>query len=428
MTDGPNRIRIVGVGPDGLAGLAGRNRAALESAQVVYGSEAALSLLPELGGERVAIGTDLPATVERLRAGLGRVTQAIAAVGDPLFYGTAKYLCDKLGAAHFEVLPHVSSMQLAFARLKLSWEEAYLGDLGSKPLEEVVARVRTAQTVGLFTTDEFTPARLARELLARGIDYFDAAVCENLGGRDERLTRGQLGELRHERFEPLNVVVLTRRPGRADALTPVRPLARFGNPDELFAQSRPKSALVTQAEVRALALAKLDLQVGDVAWDVGAGTGSVALEMAQLVGVRPTPPAGQSGPGVVYAIEHDPADFPLIVANAERFGVANVRPVFGSAPAVFAGLPSPDAIFVGGNGGEVARLLELSYAALKPGGRLAVHVGTLEMIGATHAVLKRLSPAVEALLVSFARGVEQLESLRFEAVNPTVLFWVRKPA
>src|SRR5438876_7977310 len=96
----------------------------------------------------------------------------IVAGGDPLFYGVARYLCDRLNKDRFEVLPHVSSMQLAFARLKESWEEAYLTNLANRPLEEVIDRIRTAETVGLFTTDEASPAVVARELLARGIDYF----------------------------------------------------------------------------------------------------------------------------------------------------------------------------------------------------------------------------------------------------------------
>jgi precorrin-6Y C5,15-methyltransferase (decarboxylating) len=185
---------------------------------------------------------------------------------------------------------------------------------------------------------------------------------------------------------------------------------RFGNPDDVFAQSRPKTGLITQAEVRAIALAQLDLQPGCVMWDVGAGSGSVALEAAQLV-----------DPGRVYAIEQDSADYHLIVANAETFGIRNVQAVFGTAPAVFQGLPDPDAIFIGGNGGEVSRLLEASYAALRPGGRLVANVGTLEMLNLTYETLKRLAPGVSVLLMNLSRSVEQLEALRFEAVNPTFL-------
>ena len=410
------KIPIVGVGPDGLAGLTARSRELLTAAEVVFGSDAALRLLPELKAERVRIGADLPEVVEKLRADLGRKQMAIAATGDPLFYGTARYLCEKVGPESFEVIPHVSSMQLAFARTKETWEEAYLTDLSARKLDDVLDKIRTAETVGLFTSDAYPPNRVARELLARGIDYFRAYVCENLGGKDERITQGELAELQDLRFDPLNIMILKRKPDRPDRPQTGARLRRFGNPDDVFAQTRPKTGLITQAEVRAVALAQMDLHPGDVAWDVGAGSGSVAIEMASLV-----------APGTVYAIEQDAADFHLIVANAETFGAVNVKPVSGTAPAVFADLPAPDAVFVGGNGGEVARLLEASFTALRPGGRLVANVGTLEMISATYAVLKRLASPVDVLLMNLARGVEQLESLRFEAVNPTVLLRVRKP-
>jgi precorrin-6Y C5,15-methyltransferase (decarboxylating) len=300
--------------------------------------------------------------------------------------------------------------------VKETWEEAYLTDLSAKALGDVIDKVRGAETVGLFTSDAYPPGRVARELLARGIDYFSAVVCENLGGKDERITRGELADLQGMTFDPLNILILRRKPGRPDAVRTGARLRRFGNPDDVFAQTRPKSGLITQAEVRAVALAQMDLHPGDVTWDVGAGSGSVAIEMAQLV-----------APGLVYAIEQDAADFHLIGANLERFGVKNVKPVSGTAPAVFDGLPAPDAIFVGGNGGEVSRLLEASFAVLRPGGRLVSNVGTLEMLSATYAVLKRLAGTVDVLLMNLSRGVEQMESLRFEAVNPTFLLRVRKP-
>lgn len=410
------KIPIIGIGPDGLSGLTARSRESLSSAEIVFGSETTLRLLPELTAERVPIGADLPGVIERIRAGLGSKRMAVAAGGDPLFYGTARYLCDKIGPEHFEVAPHVSTMQLAFARIMQSWEDAYLTDLSTRPLEVVLDKVRTVETVGLFTSKEYPPGRVARELLARGVHYFRAYVCENLGGKDERITQGELGDIVDLTFDPLNILILKRKPDVPDRPKTGARLRRFGNPDDVFAQSRPKTGLITQAEVRSVALAQLDLHPGDVAWDVGAGSGSVALEMANLI-----------APSVAYAIEQDSADYHLIVANAETFGVTNVKPVFGSAPEVFVGLPAPDAVFIGGNGGEVVRLLEASFAVLRPGGRLVVNVGTLEMISATYEVLKRLAPPVDVLLMNLARGVEQLESLRFDAVNPSVLLKVRKP-
>lgn len=410
------KIHILGVGNDGAAGLTQRSRTLLNEAEVVLGSDSVLRLLPELTAERFRIGSDLHEAVEFLRANLGRRLVVIVS-GDPLFYGIARYLCDRLGEDRFEVVPHVSTMQLAFARIKETWEEAYLTDLSARPLESALDQIRIAQTVGLFTNDEYTPPRVARELLARGIDYFKVFVCENLGAPDERITPGDLSDVESMSFSPLNVMILRRKPGVPDRPSGTRKLGRFGNPDDIFAQSQPKTGLITQAEVRAIALSKLDLYPGRVMWDVGAGSGSVALEAAQLV-----------EPGMVYAIEQDAADYHLIVANAENFGIKNVKAVHGTAPAVFHDLPRPDAIFIGGNGGEVARLLESAYVALRSGGHLAVNVATLDMLSASYQILKRLGGSVEVLLLNISRSVEQLEALRFEAVNPTFLLRITKPA
>src|SRR4029077_5365671 len=136
-----------------------------------------------------------------------------------------------------------------------SWEEAYLTNLQTHPLDSVLDRIRIAEVAGLFTTQEEGPAEVARQLLARGLDYFRAYVCENLGGPDERVTQGELADLQDMEFSPLNVLILKRKPGRpAQQRRAAGGLRRFGNPDDVFAQSRPQSGLITQAEVRAIGL------------------------------------------------------------------------------------------------------------------------------------------------------------------------------
>lgn len=415
MSAPETKIHIIGVGSDGAAGLTARARDILTSADLVLGSEQSLSRVPEVKADRYRIGADLQEVTRALEINLGRKRMVVLASGDPLFYGVARYLCDRIGKDNFEVLPHVSSMQLAFARVKESWEEAYLTNLATHPLATVLDRIRTAETVGLFTSEEADPRKIARELLARGIDYFRAYVCENLGAPDERVTQGELADIRDMEFSPLNVMILKRKPGRPDQQRPAAGFRRFGNPDDVFAQSRPKSGLLTQSEVRAIGLAELDIQPGFVIWDIGAGSGSVAIEAALL-----------AQPGMVYAIEQDVADYHLIVANAQTFGVKNLTAVHGSAPAVFEGLPAPDGIFVGGTGHEVARLLEAAFKALRPGGRMAVNVATLESLNATYSALKALTGQVSVLLINIARGTEQLETLRFEAMNPTFLLSTSK--
>jgi precorrin-6Y C5,15-methyltransferase (decarboxylating) len=189
----------------------------------------------------------------------------------------------------------------------------------------------------------------------------------------------------------------------------------FGNPDEAFQQSKPKRGLLTPAEVRSIALARLDIGPTSTVWDVGAGSGSVAIEAAQIA----------SG-GQVFAIEMDPEDYALIASNAERFGVRNLTPVLGKAPEAWAGLPAPDAVFVGGTGRQVRHIVELAVDQLRPGGRLVANVGSVENIAAVREVLLAKAGDADVLMINIARGNDQLERLHFEAMHPTFLVSARK--
>ena len=404
------RIHIIGIGDDGLEGLTSAGRGPVDKAQLLVGAESLLAKIPGSSAERVVVGSNLDDVAARLaKADDKRVV--VLASGDPLFYGIARYLCDKLGKDRFEVIPHVSTMQMAFARLKESWEEAFLTNLANHSLEQVVDKIRIAAKVGLFTSEQYPPAAVAKALLDRKIDYFSAYVCENLGSPDERVTQGELSEIAQNEFSPLNVMVLIRKPNTPDRPTDAVGRRLFGNPDDAFKQSKPQSGLLTPAEVRSLALAQMDIGPTSIVWDIGAGSGSVSIEAAQIA----------SG-GTVYAIEMDPVDFPLISHNAERFAVSNVVPVFGRAPEAWANLPDPDAIFVGGSGREIGVLVEQAFGRLKPGGRLIAEVLSIESLSSVNEVLQRSTDSVQVWMVNLARGTFQLERVRFEAMSPRFLF------
>jgi len=289
-------------------------------------------------------------------------------------------------------------MQLAFARVKESWEEAFLANLAGQSIERVIDRIRTSETAGLFTSEQWPPAAVARALLEHGIDTFQAYVCENLGSPDERVTQG------------IRKAKAPETPGQVGTRL-------FGNPDECFLQSRPKRGLLTPAEVRSLALAELGLRATSVVWDVGAGSGSVGLEAARL-----------AREGQVYAIEMDPDDHALILENARRFGVVNLEAVLGRAPEAWEALPDPDAIYVGGSGRDVAMLIESAWQRLTGGGRLVTACNSIENLAAVHALLRARSADAGYWMVNIARGYEQLDRIRFEAINPVFLIAATKPA
>jgi precorrin-6Y C5,15-methyltransferase (decarboxylating) len=411
------KLVIVGIGDDGLAGLTESARRVVVEADLLLGAPATLRLLEGVPGRRVPLDPDMPTALRQVREAQAQHRPVLISSGDPLFYGVARYLCDRLGKDQFEVVPHVSSMQLAFARVKESWEDAFLTSLAGRPLEGIVDRIRTAEKVGLFSSDELPPARLARALLDRGIDYFRAYVCEHLGSPDERVTQAELADLTTMEFDPLHVLILVRLPDRPDRAGHARGHRLFGNADDAFSQSLPKRGLITTAEVRAIALAQLDVRPTSVVWDIGAGSGSVAIEAAQL-----------AQQGMVYAIEPEPADIALIQANAEVFGVPNVRNVAGRAPEVLATLPDPDAIFVGGTGRQVVPVLSAAYERLARGGRMVVNVATIDGLATAHATLKSLAGEVQVWNVLIARGIEQMDRVRFEAVNPSYLLAVTRTA
>ena len=426
-----DKIYIVGIGDDGLEGVPAAARELLDTAELLIGDAHTLSLLPSGKAERLIVGTRLEKAVDCIRGaagaaddknadasmakGNGAKRTVVVVYGDPMFYGLARYLCDRLGKDRFEVIPHVSSMQLAFARVKESWEDAYLTNLANHPLEAIVERIRVAETVGLFTTDTCTPSALAQALLQRNIDYFSAYVCENLGSPDERVTSGTLPEIAGQSFSSLNVMILVRPSHTPDRAREAIGLRRFGNPDETFLQSKPKRGLLTPSEVRTVALAEMCLLPESIVWDVGAGSGSVSVEAAQL-----------ADRGKVYAIEMDAEDHQLIQHNSERFEVANVIAVLGKAPDAWKELPEPDTVFVGGSGREISRLVDLVYERLKPGGRLVANVGSIENLSEVHKVMSQRTSNVQVWMFNVARGTYQLERVRFDALNPTFLLGVTK--
>lgn len=409
MTATQPTVSIIGIGNDGLEAVPESTRRLILEADLLAGSERTLALVPRATGKRLPIGADLNEVVDQIHAA-GDAKIAVLVTGDPLFFGLARFLCDRIGQDRCEIVPHVSSMQLAFARVKESWDEAYLTDLTNHPIESVVERIRIADKVGLFTTEGCGPADVARALLDHRIDYFTVYVCENLGARDERVTRGSVAEIAKQSFEPLNVMVLVRDTEVPDRPREPRVRSLFGNPDEVFVQSTPKHGLLTPAEVRAVALAQMALDSRSVVWDVGAGCGSISVEAAQL-----------APGGTVFAIEQDAEDEALIHQNAERFGVSNVVPVLGRAPEVWAELPDPDAVFVEGSGREVVRIAELAFARLRDNGRLVANVVSIQALDGVRHALAQQTSQVNVWMINVARGTDQLERLRFDALNPTFL-------
>lgn len=181
-----------------------------------------------------------------------------------------------------------------------------------------------------------------------------------------------------------------------------------GIPDHLFVQRKPEKGLITKAEVRILSLARLALDDSDIIWDIGAGSGAVAVEAALLA------PHGR-----VVAVEKNAADVAIIRQNVEKFGVNNVTVIEGRAPEVLHDIvDAPDSVFIGGSGGEIAEVIRVSLARLSDGGRLVINVITIDNLATATQACKDSGYPFEVTLLQVARSKPILDLIRFDALNP----------
>jgi precorrin-6Y C5,15-methyltransferase (decarboxylating) len=404
-------VTLVGIGDDGCVSLSSRAANAVAKAHVLVGGERQLAFFPQFHGETIVLKSGLGAALERVAALAEEHTVCILASGDPLFFGVGALVLKKLGREHVEILPQPSSVQWAFARAGLPWDDAAFVSVHGRSREGFVTRLRTLSKVAVLTDDESSPPRLATQLLEHGDDAWTAWVCEDLAGPDERVRAFALRELAAcTDVRPLNVLLLVRAEGwRAPTVIPFRE-------EEAFAKRIPKKGLITKREVRVLSLAAMQLRPDSVVWDVGAGSGSVAIEAAML-----------ASRGRVYAIEIDPEGVEICKDNVRTLGVDNVRVIAGRAPEALADLETPDAVFVGGSKGSMDGIIEAALDRLRPGGRLVVNAITLDNVTEAYRCLRGRGLVPEVMLLNIARGEPLAHYLRYEALNPIHVFAVTKP-
>jgi precorrin-6B C5,15-methyltransferase / cobalt-precorrin-6B C5,C15-methyltransferase len=406
---GTDTVTVIGVGVGGREDLSAARAREVLAADLLCASARHQEQFPEFAGERLVIASNVKEVAAACEAGIGRRRVVVLGTGDPNFFGIGRYLAGRLGPERLRILPAPSTMQEAFARLGLPWHEARFGSCHGRPIDGIVDLVRRSPVVGLFTDPENTPARVARALLDAGLVGVTAHVCCRLGEKDESRFTGDLETLARTDLPDPNVVVLTQA-----APEPRR--MRLGLPEEDFVHRKPKVGLITKREVRAVAIAKLALAEDAVVWDIGAGSGSVAVECALLC------PRGR-----VFAVEKNDEDIENVRANIQRFGTRNVTAVHATAPDGLEALPDPDAVFVGGSGKRMDALLEVCLRRLRPGGRLVVSLATLDNLAAAHGYFNARGIQVEVTQLQVARGVPILDMTRLEALNPVTLMVAGPP-
>ena len=400
-----DRVLIVGVAAEGISSLSPPICQRINQAEFLFGGKRLLEMFPAFAGEKMTIGNNLTEVAGLIKLNLGQKRIVVLASGDPGFYGITRYLSETLGKGSLEIIPNVSSMQLAFARIGESWGDAALTSVHSRPIEEIVDIVRSNRKVGILTDDRNTPAEIARVLSDYGVGGYRSYVCQDLGTENEKITESDLGSLKNQTgFSSLNIVILIKNADREERDISTRQL--LGLADDRFKQPT-QGHLITKLEVRAVSLAKLALTEKSTVWDIGAGSGAVAIEAAFL-----------ARKGNVFAIEKNAEAVDAINENVRRFGCDNISVIQAMAPDKLDSLPAPDAVFVGGNGGEMDEILLFCCRRLKPGGRLVVNAATLETLQDALDGLKVNGFASEVTFITAGRSKAILNLTRLEALNP----------
>ncbi len=470
--------QIIGLLDDGPAGLTAAALAHLQAADLVIGGTRLLNLcaahLAPQAERRDLTGYlgSVPAWIRAALAAGRRVV--VLATGDPLFHGIAGYLRARLPDLPLEILPNLSTLQVACARLGLAWQDLSVISVhgrdcgewweGAGPEHGLYPIMRALQypeaapakgsgpgvslqpplpnpppqggrepdpavggaevlpsdqvpnpdrvglpgpspvtaTLAILTSPANSPDRIARMLVQEGLGAdFRMTVAARLRQPDEQVIADcALVQAAAMTFAEPNLVILTRQ------APPPAPVL-FGLADEQFHQRQPDRGLITKREARALSLARLQLRADSIVWDIGAGSGAVGLEAARLCPL-----------GFVHAIEKNPEDAAIARENRRRLGVPNYRLLQGLAPQGLADWPDPDAVFIGGSGGQLAALIQLVLTRLRAEGWLVMNFVTFENLHLAMTELKTLQARWDVTQLQASRGQPILDMHRLVPENP----------
>ncbi|MFH1983608.1 MAG: precorrin-6y C5,15-methyltransferase (decarboxylating) subunit CbiE [Pseudomonadota bacterium] len=400
-------VTIIGMGMS-PADLTARHRELIAAADLLVGGRRHLAAFDDLPCEKVVIAAPLTALFEQLRR-RGEARVVVLASGDPLYYGIGTALTAALGPDAVVVYPNVTAVAAAFSRIRIPWQDAGVVSLHGRDggLDRLPEALAVHPHVAVFTDPANGPAAVAAWLIANNLGGLRLWVFEQMGDPAERVTCETAAAVAAGAFAEPNLVVIE------SGVAQLPESSAMSRPDAAYTSD---GGLITKREVRAVGLSLLELSRRQVVWDLGAGSGAVAVEAAALV-----------APGRVFAVERNPQRVEMIAENRRRFRADNLTPITGELPDAMGPLPDPDAVFVGGGGAHLSEIIAGAAARLRRGGRLVV---SAVMLGSVETALRAMDAAgmtPEVTQVQISRGVSIAGSRRLEALNPVWLVHGAKP-
>jgi len=385
--------------------------------------------------DKVKIINNVDETIKFIHASL--VTRpssfiTLLASGDPVFFGIGRRAVREFGKDAVDIIPDLSSIQIAFSRIKESWDDAFLMSLHGGPdpekrrrlpykITDIPALLQQYNKIAILTDKENNPSEIAKIPLNSQLIMF---VCEKLGYPDEKITKASPEEIARMAFEAPNVVILkNEKPSSMSCPLVGDPTelsesvkkdcgqaamtdeVRFGLTEDDIMHSR---GLITKDEVRAVTIHKLRLPQRGVLWDIGAGSGSVSVETARLY------------PEIkVFAVEKDKEQIKNIRENRIKFDAVNIEIIIGGAPDALLNLPRPDRVFIGGSGGKLKEIIDL--IAKMQTAIIVINAATIETLNEAVQNLENNGFEVEVSELSVSRSKSIAGKKHMSALNPVFI-------
>ena len=367
--------------------------------------------------DKVRVINNVDKTINFIRA--QTKTIVLLASGDPMFCGIGRRVVMEFGKDMVEILPDLSSIQLAFSRIKEPWDDAFLISLHGGPdpekrrrlpyeLNDIPSLLKQYNKIAILTDKENNPSVIAKSIAAKQSEGFYAVqplairiwVCERLGYMDEKITEGSPEEIAGMLFLEPNVVIVWN--AKCEMRNAEVGISNFGLTEDEIVHSR---GLITKDEVRAVTIHKLRLPQKGIFWDLGAGSGSISIEAARLY------------PDLkVFAIEKDEEQINHIKENMIRFCVSNIQIIKGEAPEALNTLPFPDRVFIGGSGGRLTEIINL--IARTQAKIVVINAVMLETLHESIQCLENNGFDVHVSEISVARSKTIANKRHMGALNP----------
>ncbi|MDD2365615.1 MAG: precorrin-6y C5,15-methyltransferase (decarboxylating) subunit CbiE [Desulfuromonadaceae bacterium] len=397
-------IYLIGAGFTGWDGFPAKALEIIKNAEIMFGHNRHLAIFPDFTGEKRQLG-DLSELIDFLKKTDKRVV--ILASGDPAFFGISRFLLRNLPKDRIEIFPNVTSMQYAFARIKEPWDDGIFVSVHGRGMHQAIDKIIAAEKACVLTDKVNTPAAIAAELIERGAEGYEAWLCEDLGMPTEKFTKTTVRGLLDISASELNILILIRTYEPNLTHYPL-----IGIEDDEFQTTKK---LITKQEVRAVTLAKLQLQDDLVMWDIGAGSCSVSIEASNLM------PNGR-----VFAVEKNQQCLGFIAENLKKFCARNIKLIEAYAPDGLDDLPDPDRVFIGGAGGKLDEIIDIISLRLKPEGVVVINAVTLDTLTRAVEFLEDHGFTVEATCINVAKTRTLTEYKMFEAQNPVYVITAKK--